>query len=111
MIRKKKRSKKPVVRSKKKGSRLKAGLRTKARVKAPAVPIVPLHPAEQYAQDVLDGKIVVGEWVRKAVERHRRDLETAAKRGLVFDPAGGDRVIRFFKFCKHSKGELSLIHI
>ena len=43
------------------------------------------HPVSRYASDVLDGKIVAGELVRLACERHFRDLETGADRGLVFD--------------------------
>jgi phage terminase large subunit-like protein len=34
-------------------------------------------------------------------------LETGAKRGLYFDREAADRVIRFFAFCCHSKGELA----
>ena len=61
--------------------------------------------AEQYIEDVLSGRAVVGKWVRLAVERHVRDLETGPARGLHFDEAAARRVISFFDFLKHSKGE------
>jgi phage terminase large subunit-like protein len=74
--------------------------------KAAAKPVAPkLHPAEQYARDVLQGRIIVGKWIRLAVERHQKDLKEAGKRGLYFDPAAGEHVIEFFKFLRHSKGE------
>jgi phage terminase large subunit-like protein len=57
----------------------------------------PLNPAEQYIQDVIDGKLVVSEWVRKTCLRHQRDLETGHERGLVFDPQQAVRPVRFFR--------------
>lgn len=47
--------------------------------------VAPLHPAMQYAADVLSGRVVVCRWVRLAVERHLRDLDEAEARGLWFD--------------------------
>ena len=61
--------------------------------------------AQQYIEDVLENRIVVGRWVRLAVERHVRDLETGDRRGLYFDEDAAKRAIKFFKFLKHSKGE------
>mgnify|MGYP001181031095 FL=1 len=58
---------------------------------------------EQYMADVLSGRQVACKWVRLAIERHRRDLATAAE--YYFDPAAGMHVIEFFAFLKHSKGE------
>ena len=49
-----------------------------------------------YAQDVVDGRYLVGRWVRLACERHLRDLETGAARGLTFDVAAANRAIRFY---------------
>lgn len=63
------------------------------------------HPAHQYALDVASGKIVTGELVRLAVERHLRDLKEGPKRGLVFDEKAAKRAIQFFGFLRHSKGE------
>lgn len=62
-------------------------------------------PATAYARGVIDGTIVAGGWVRKACERHLRDLEDAHERGLYFDAETAARVSRFFGGLKHSKGE------
>lgn len=61
--------------------------------------------AEQYVDDVLSGKQVACKWVRLACERHRRDLETGADRGLVFDTQAARMAIAFISLLKHSKGE------
>lgn len=61
--------------------------------------------AEQYIDDVLIGRQVACKWVRLAVERHVRDLETGHQRGLVFDEAAAKKAIAFFALLKHSKGE------
>lgn len=66
-----------------------------------------LHPAEQYARDVIAGKIIASRWVRLACERHFRDLAEGAKRGLRFDSAAAVDAIRFFSLCRHSKGEFA----
>lgn len=63
------------------------------------------EPAQQYIADVLAGQQTACRWVTLAVKRHQRDLETAQERGLHFDEDAARRVIRFFSFLKHSKGE------
>lgn len=60
---------------------------------------------QQYIDDVLSGRQVVCKWVKLAVERHVRDLEQGAARGLRFDQAAARHVIDFFGFLRHSKGE------
>lgn len=60
---------------------------------------------QQYIDDVLSGRQVVCKWVRLAVQRHVKDLETGAGRGLRFDEAAARHVIDFFGFLRHSKGE------
>jgi phage terminase large subunit-like protein len=56
--------------------------------------------------DVLAGEIVTNIWIRKAIERHQRDMKSAAARGLYFDRAAANRPIEFIEtFCCHSKGE------
>jgi len=53
----------------------------------------------------------IGKYERLAIERHDRDLALAAgpeghPKGYVFDPAAGDRVIRWIqRYCRHWKGE------
>lgn len=61
--------------------------------------------AKQYVRDVLSGAVLVCKWVRLACERHQRDLETGAERGLFFDEQAAMVVITFFSLLKHSKGE------
>lgn len=65
-----------------------------------------MRVAFKYVDDVLAGKIVTGELVRLACQRHIRDMELAKSRGLYFDLAAADRVLRFFpSILRHSKGE------
>jgi len=64
-----------------------------------------MHPAEQYIDDVLTGKQVACQWVRKACERHLHDLATGEERGLWFDREAAQIAIDFFSLLKHSKGE------
>ena len=63
------------------------------------------HPAEQYVADVLAGRVLVGKHVRRAVQRHVRDLDTGAERGLWFDDADAQFAIDCFQFFHHSKGK------
>jgi len=63
------------------------------------------HPAEEYIDNVIAGRVMACKWVRLACERHRRDLCEGAGRGLTFDPAWGQHVLDFARFCRHSKGE------
>lgn len=63
------------------------------------------HPAEKYARDVVAGRVVASKWVKLACARHLRDLSEGPARGLYFDTAAAQRVIDFFKFLHHSKGE------
>lgn len=66
---------------------------------------VQLHPAEQYARDVIEGKIIACQWVRLACERHFHDLKHGYERGLYFDEEAAKRVLRFKGMLKHSKGK------
>ncbi len=50
----------------------------------------------QYARDVVKGRIVTGELVRLACERHLRDLKEGPKRGLRWDVDSAKRAIGFF---------------
>ena len=53
--------------------------------------------ATGYAMAVAAGEIVAGPHVRAACARHLRDLETGPRRGLRFDVAASERVIRYFR--------------
>lgn len=63
------------------------------------------HPAEEYIDNVIAGRVVACRWVRLACQRHVDDLATGAERGLVFDREAAQHVIDFFGFLRHSKGE------
>jgi phage terminase large subunit-like protein len=54
----------------------------------------------------VSGRIIAGELVRKACERHLRDLADGPERGLRFDVKAADRAIAFFPLLRHYKGEL-----
>ena len=79
-------------------------LAPRARRKMQAPP--PADPVTQYALDVLAGRIVAGELVRKACERHISDLATGASRGLYFDVVEAQKAIDFFGLLRHYKGDL-----
>lgn len=64
------------------------------------------HPVSRYALDVIEGERIAGPLVRMACERHLLDLEEGAARGLVFDVAAANRVIRFARLLTHVKGDL-----
>ncbi len=53
-------------------------------------------PTTQYARDVKAGKIVAGQLVRLAAERHLRDLKEGPKRGLKWDAKAAQHAIDFF---------------
>lgn len=61
----------------------------------------------QYAEDVVEGKLVACKKVRQACERHFRDLKHQGtdEFPFIFDEEKGHRPIRFIeKYCKPSKG-------
>jgi phage terminase large subunit-like protein len=64
-------------------------------VKKPTKPISKLHPAEQYARDVIDGKILANRWVTMACQRYFDDIRDAKEKGFVLDREEGDRIIKF----------------
>jgi phage terminase large subunit-like protein len=53
-------------------------------------------PTTAWAQDVVSGKIISGELVRHAAERHLRDLKDGPARGLHWSPEQAARAIGFF---------------
>jgi len=57
---------------------------------------------------VLHGSAVAGPWVRKACQRHLRDLKRQSELGLVWDWAAAEHVVKFFETCLiHGEGEFS----
>ena len=51
--------------------------------------------AKNYEDDILSGKIKSGKYLRLAIERHRRDLKEAHKRGLYFSHEEGQKILDF----------------
>jgi phage terminase large subunit-like protein len=68
-------------------------------------PSTDVDPTSAYAWDVLKGKIVAGQLVRMACERHFRDLQQATKKKLTWRPDIARDAIQFVEHCRHSKGE------
>jgi len=63
------------------------------------------HPVVAYMDGVLSGEVPACQLIRRAVQRHLDDLEHGRERGLHFDRAAAEHVLRFFGFLRHSKGE------
>jgi phage terminase large subunit-like protein len=64
-----------------------------------------LHLAEQYATDVVKGKITACKWVKLCCKRYFRDIKEQKQRGIYFDKKAALHAIEFFRYMKHSKGE------
>lgn len=83
--------------------------RARRRMQAPPPP----DPVTQYALDVVAGRIVTGVYVRKACERHLRDLADGHTRGLRWEWMNpdssvmtGQKAVQFFGLLRHYKGDL-----
>ena len=63
------------------------------------------HPAEQYAEDVQNSRVITCEYVQLAVKRYFNDLLTALDKGWYFDRKSAQRAIGFIEKLKHTKGE------
>jgi phage terminase large subunit-like protein len=75
--------------------------RARRRYQAPP----PADAVTQYALDVTAGRVVAGQLVRKACERHLADLATGNERGLHWDAAAAAKAVGFFMLLRHYKGE------
>jgi phage terminase large subunit-like protein len=62
-------------------------------------------PTERYARAVVAGQLPACKWVKLACQRHLTDLAGGAARGLYFDPEAEARIITFYTYLRHSKGE------
>lgn len=92
----------PTVTEKKRAHRRRVTRKPSAK-ELPRSPIA--QAVDAYIAGVLSGKIIAGELVRLAVQRHVQDLKDGHARGLYFDQAKAERAIEFFSYLKHSKGE------
>ena len=76
-----------------------------------------LNPADQdyrqmhkYADDVLSGKIVSGKLLKRAAERHFKDLyrsDNDPTFNYYLCPTKAQKIVTFYKFIKHTKGALA----
>jgi phage terminase large subunit-like protein len=64
----------------------------------------PDDPGTLYALEVVAGRVVVGQLVRRACQRHLDDLRAAGKRGLYYDVEEAVATLNFWKLCPHVKG-------
>lgn len=58
----------------------------------------------QYIDDVIDGKVLVNEYVRLAVERHINDLDNAKDKGIYFDEKSAKQYLKCSQFFRHTGG-------
>ncbi len=65
----------------------------------------PTCPVEAYARDVVTGKLVAGQLVKHACQRHLDDLAKGKARGLRWDGDAALHAIAFFSHLRHSTGE------
>lgn len=65
--------------------------------------------AEEYIKGVKSGRIVVGKWVKLAVDRHVKDLKRSKSKDYPykFDAGEADRVIKFFELQRFADNSLS----
>ena len=63
-----------------------------------------MNLALQYIEDVTSGKVVSCELVKRSVERHLTDLETAHERGFYFDAEAGENILTTFRYFRHTAG-------
>lgn len=63
--------------------------------------------AEQYAKNIISGKIPACKWVILACQRHLDDLESSKnpEYPYIFDKKRAERVIRFIELLPHTKGK------
>lgn len=61
--------------------------------------------AKQYIEDVLAGRVVVGQKVLKAVQRHVHDLEIAEEKGWFFCEKTADLWLSFVSSLRFTKGK------
>lgn len=75
-----------------------ASITTRVKKSRAAPEPVELHdPVTEWAQDVVDGRVVQGPWVRAACQRHLDDLQHGYKRGLHWELKAALLKIRFFE--------------
>lgn len=63
--------------------------------------------AEQYAKDVINGKIVANKWIKLACQKHFDDKKASKNKDFLyqFDPKKAERVAKFIQLLPHTKGK------
>lgn len=63
--------------------------------------------ANQYAEDVVAGRILACKWVKLACRRHLKDLKSSRRKSypFEFDPAAAEYACRFIELLPHTKGK------
>ena len=61
----------------------------------------------RYAERVIAGEIVAGEFVRLACQRFLDDLKYGEERGIYFSEPRAQHILNFYKFVPHVKGALA----
>ena len=63
--------------------------------------------AEDYARQVVAGKIIACKWVQLACQRHLSDLDRSKEPDYpyIFEPAKAERVAKFLQLLPHTKGK------
>jgi phage terminase large subunit-like protein len=66
-----------------------------------------LRTYKKYIQEILSDKLIVGEYLKLAIQRHLNDIERqeTGRFPYYFDEKEGERFIKFAQLCKHWKGE------
>lgn len=71
-------------------------------------PSRPADAVHAYARDVVAGRTLAGPLVRRAAERHLRDLGDGHSRGLSFDAGAAEHALEFFpRFLRLAEGEFA----
>lgn len=60
--------------------------------------------AQQYASDVVSGRLLACSWIKLACKRFLSDIESGSR--WVFDPQKADRICAFGERLRHEKGKL-----
>ena len=60
--------------------------------------------AEQYARDVINGKVIACKWIKLLAEKHFRDKELKGS-PYYFEPLKSERVAKFLQLLPHTKGK------
>ena len=68
-----------------------------------------MHATTQYATDVVYGNLITCKWEKLACKRHLNDLERQGLENFpyVFDESRANRIINWFKICRHVRGPFS----